>query len=135
MTTLALILILFSLTLKAPNERALVIVKKEAIEPYETIISAVVAVESRGNAFAYNLKEGATGAFQIRQIRLTEYNRLSGENLKLTDCYDYEISKRIFLFYSCQFRPDDYRLIARDWNKSRTEIYWNKVKNCLYDSN
>ncbi len=130
MVRMYLILILITLTmiLKAPDLNMIHIERSEAIEPYEAIINAVVAIESSGNTFAYNKRENAVGAFQIRQIRLDEYNKLSGENLKLTDCYDYEISKRIFLFYSCQFRPDEYRLIARDWNKSRTEIYWNKVK-------
>ena len=128
MTTIALIITLFTATLQAPNDGSMVIVKTEAISPYETIINAVVTIESGGNTFAYNAKEGATGAFQIRQIRLDEYNKLLGENLKLTDCYDYEVSKRIFLFYSCQFRPDDYRSIAIDWNKSKTDKYWNKVK-------
>ena len=131
MMTLILIINLFTLNLKAPNERAMVITCGEKIMPYETIISAIVKVESNGNTLAYNPKEGATGAFQIRQIRLTEYNKLSGENLKLSDCYDYETSKRIFLFYSCKFHPSDYKSIAIDWNKSKTLKYWNKVKQKL----
>ena len=125
---LTLIITLFSLTLKAPSDEAIRIVKTEPIRPYETIINAIVEVESNGNVLAYNPKEGATGAFQIRQIRLDEYNKLSGENLKLSDCYDYETSKRIFLFYSCKFHPSDYKSIAIDWNKSKTLKYWNKVK-------
>ena len=133
MKKMALTLLLITLTIQAfsPNLKELYILVDEPINPYEAIINAVVAVESGGDTFAYNSKEGATGAFQIRQIRLDEYNKLSGENLKLIDCYDYEISKRIFLYYSCKFRPDDYRSIAVDWNKSKTDKYWNKVKQRL----
>ena len=131
MGTLLITLFAFWHLLGGPAPAGLMIIAPEKIEPYERIIKAIVTVESGGNTFAYNPKEGATGAFQIRQIRLDEYNRLSGEKLKLSDCYDYEVSKRIFLFYSMQFRYDDYRAIARDWNKSKTDKYWNKVKKHL----
>jgi hypothetical protein len=129
LTTIVILLMTFELL--APESKTAVIIEGEAVMPYEAIITAIVKVESNGNTFAYNAKEGATGAFQIRQIRLDEYNRLSGENLKLTDCYNYEISKRIFLYYSCQFRYDDYKAIAWDWNKSRTNKYFLKVQKAM----
>lgn len=112
----------------SPVEKVCYIPESEVCRPYETIIKAVVMVESSGDTFAYNVKENAVGAFQIRQIRLDEYNRMTGENLKLVACYDYLISKRVFLFYACQFLPDDYKAISKDWNKSKTDKYWNKVK-------
>lgn len=128
--TFTIITLFFSHLTAPPNER-IAIVRHAPICPYERIINTVVTVESGGNTFAYNAKERAVGAFQIRQVRLTEYNRLTGERLKLTDCYDYETSKRIFIYYAVQFRYDDYKAISIDWNKSKTLKYWNKVKQRL----
>jgi len=97
---------------------------------YDKIVQAVVQVESRGNILAYNLREEATGAFQIRPIRLLDYNRRTGKNYKLEDCYNYEISREIFLFYAKRIGNENVELIARKWNGSgkATEVYWGKVK-------
>jgi hypothetical protein len=97
---------------------------------YDKIIKAVIHVESRGNTKAYNLREEAAGAFQIRPIRLRDYNQRTGNNYTLADCYNYEISKKIFLFYAKRIGYPRYELIARKWNGSGTATmaYWGKVK-------
>ena len=98
--------------------------------PYLELIRAVVQVESNGNHLAYNPKENAVGAFQIRQIRVTHYNQLRGTDYKLTDFYDYDLSLEMFMYYA---RGKDWEKAAKDWNGSGklTIIYWNKIKSQL----
>ena len=100
---------------------------------YDRLIKAVIQVESLGDSMAYNLTEEATGAFQIRPIRLRDYNRRTGSNYQLEDCYNFKISKEIFLYYAERIGIEDYESIARKWNGSgkATLEYWDKVKSFL----
>lgn len=127
MTILTLFITLFTLHLKAPENRCLYIAEAEGINYYEPLIKAIVQVESKNGQYLYNPKEGAVGYFQIRQCRLDDYNKKTGSHYKLQDCYDYELSRRIFLYYS---HGKNYEKAARDWNGSgyKTITYWNKVK-------
>ena len=77
--------------------------------------------------------EQATGAFQIRPIRLLDYNQRTGDSYKIEDCYNYDISKKIFLYYAMQIGFPKYETIARSWNGSgsTTLEYWEKVKSYL----
>ena len=126
--TIITIFILWFSQLTAPPSGGIAIEVSEGINPYKTIIHAIGEVESKHDTLAYNPGEGATGYFQIREIRLRDYNERTGECLTMTDMYDYHKAERVFLYYATQFRYDDYRSIARDWNKSRTNRYWNRVK-------
>ena len=67
------------------------------------------------------------GHFQIRQVRLDHYNRETGLNHVLNDCYDYELSREIFLYFA---RGKTYEKAAREWNGhgKMTDEYWRKVK-------
>lgn len=49
------------------------------------------------------------------------------------DCYNFQISKEIFLYYARQTGYPDYETIARNWNGSgnTTLDYWEKVKSNL----
>jgi len=127
LTTISAIL-LFSLSLAPAGQRELFIPHAKGINPYEALINAVVWVESRGDPYAYNDFENAVGAFQIRQIRIDHYNQLTGNVYRLEDCYDYELSKRVFLHFAMQL--PDFETIAKRWNGSGplTEIYWKQVK-------
>ncbi|MBN1789102.1 MAG: hypothetical protein JW830_01310 [Bacteroidales bacterium] len=100
---------------------------------YDRLINAVIQVESLGDTMAYNLIEEATGAFQIRPIRLLDYNRKTGSNYQLEDCYNFKVSKEIFLYYAQRIGIEDYESIARKWNGSgkATLEYWDKVKSLL----
>ena len=118
----------FFCTLAAPPFTVGYITRPEVINPYEAIIKAITDVESSGNSLAYNPKENAVGAFQIRQIRIDEYNRLTGDNFALVEMYDYSKAIKVFMYYTSQFEPWQHREIARDWNKSVTNKYWNKVR-------
>ena len=102
----------------------------DEIRGFEPLIEAVVRYESRGNPFAYNAKENAVGAFQIRQCRIEDYNNQMGTNYVLEDCYDYNLSKRIFLYFA---KDKDFEHAAKDWNGSgpMTEIYWENVKKLI----
>ena len=129
-----ILLIVFSLvTIRAaaPGFNVEFIFVSEPIYPYDRLIKAVVAVESKGDTMACDTIEEAIGAFQIRPIRLQDYNERTGNKYKMTDCYNFQISKEIFLFYARRF-PDD-ESIARNWNGSgeSTLIYWGKVKSYM----
>lgn len=114
----------------APGNEAATIFKAEASNPYERLWEAVCLVESGGNASAYNQKERAVGIAQIRQIRVSHYNKLAGKYYKLIDCYDRNVSKSIFMYF-CWGR--DFETVAKEWNGSgeKTVQYWKKVKQQL----
>lgn len=135
MKRIILILVLLiggAVSLLAPNDYVLTIESIEPINSYDALVKAIVAVESKGDSNAYNPKENAVGAFQIRPIRLKHFNELTGKNYKLTDMYDYDTSLEVFLFFA-RMRGYNFELIAKSWNGSgpMTEIYWNKVKSKL----
>jgi len=103
------------------------------VDNYERLINAIIMVESAGNSMAYNQAEEARGAFQIRPIRLKDYNQRTGKNYTTEDCFNFEISKEIFLYYVEKNGNPDYQFIARRWNGSgrMTLDYWEKVKKHL----
>jgi hypothetical protein len=105
----------------------------EPVNPYDKLIRAVVQVESLGDTLAFNVKEEAFGAFQIRPIRIQDYNQRTGSNYKLQNCSNYELSKKIFLYYAHRSGLHDYEKIARNWNGSgkTTLDYWEKIKKYL----
>lgn len=96
----------------------------------EQLAEAVYKYESNCNPLAYNPIENAVGGFQIRQCKLDEYNRLMGTKHKLEDCYDYSLSKQIFLFFA---EGKTFEHAAKSWNGSgpMTIEYWENVKKLL----
>ena len=114
----------------APDIQVAYIKVSEPIDVYARLIKAVIMVESFGDTMAYNMTEEAIGAFQIRPIRLLDYNQRTGKNYKTADCYSYKISKEIFLYYAKRIGFPHYELIARNWNGSgeSTLEYWEKVR-------
>jgi hypothetical protein len=132
----SIIIIFFLLhTIKAgaPDDKVAYIIMSEPVDAYDRLINAVVQVESIGNTMANNLLEEAFGAFQIRPIRLLDYNQRTGNKYKMEDCYNYNISKKIFLYYANQIGFPEYEKIAKNWNGSgeTTLEYWEKVKSYL----
>jgi hypothetical protein len=132
---LTFLLLLFCSVLVAPPvdrpvlyiETPTIISYFDSITGYDALIDAVVKWESDGDTCAFNPKENAVGAFQIRQCRIDHYNALNGTKYTLNDCYDYKLSKRIFLFFA---KGKDWEQAARDWNGSgpMTVEYWENVK-------
>jgi hypothetical protein len=127
---LTITFLLIALVMYAPEYKSLYIIEGNVINYYDRIIKAVVAVESSGGKILYNKAENAVGAFQIRPIRLRDYNERTGSKYQMKDLYRYEISKKIFLYYAKK-DGTSYESIAKNWNKSRTNKYWNQVKKKL----
>jgi hypothetical protein len=124
---------LYSFRASAPDIKVAYILVSDRIDVYEKLIKAVVLVESFGDTMACNILEQATGAFQIRPIRLLDYNQRTGNKYEIKDCYNYDISRKIFLYYAMQIGFPKYETIARRWNGSgeTTIEYWEKVKSYL----
>jgi hypothetical protein len=117
----------------APNLNFTLLYVPEPIDAYSRLINAVVHVESKGDTMAFNLTENAIGAFQIRPIRILDYNQRTGNHYKIENCYNFKVSKEIFLYYAKLTGFLDYETIARNWNGSgkATLEYWEKVKSHL----
>lgn len=105
----------------------------DPIRPYERIWRATCAVESSNNPRAYNSKEKATGIVQIRPIKLRDYNRRTGKQYRLRDCYDIQISREIFFFYATQYHYNDILGICKEWNGRgpKHKDYYKKIKKQL----
>jgi hypothetical protein len=116
----------------APETNTVAIIRNSPVDIYETLLRAVMQVESKGDTLAYNPFEDAYGPLQIRPIRLMDFNIRTGKKYILKDCYRPAISKEIFMFYARLLGPD-FELIAKRWNGSgeKTIEYWKKVKACL----
>jgi hypothetical protein len=128
-----LLLVSFSLKVSAPCWKSLTIYEFPPVEPYKNLIFAIGMVETKGDTLAYNPYEEATGIFQIRPIRLKDYNQRTGNNYKSEDLFNYEISKRIFLYYADIVGPYKFEQIARRWNGSGllTTSYWYRIRQYL----
>lgn len=121
-------LLLITVNLLAPGDERPILIAPVLTHPYAKIITAIGTVESNRDNAAFNKKEGAAGQFQIRAIRLKDFNHRTGIKYRLKDMYDYNKAITVFMYYASNYSPDDYEGIAKEWNKSRTDRYWNKVK-------
>lgn len=132
---LLLVSVLLTVTFKAlaPSKEGLVVISSEPVNPYKRLIYAIGMVETKCDTFAYNHIEQAVGYFQIRPVRLEDYNKRTGKNYTMKDLYNYKISEKIFLYYAHQIGPYDFEKISRRWNGSgpKTYHYWNRVKKYL----
>jgi hypothetical protein len=90
-------------------------------------------VETKCDTLAYNPLEGAAGVFQIRPIRLIDYNKRTGNSYSREDLFSYETSEKIFLYFADQIGPYNLELIAKKWNGSGhlTINYWSRIKQYL----
>jgi len=133
LTILVTLTLLFPLSLFAPAEISLPIQQREPINPFKPLINAIGAVECDYDTLAYNPEEMATGYFQIRPIRIEDYNRRTGSTYELTDMFNYQIAEKVFLYYASEIGPYDLEKISKSWNGSgpKTIEYWNKVKKLL----
>ncbi len=126
-------LLSFSLQVSAPSMKLVTIFEFAPIEPYKQIAFAVGMVETKGDTLAYNPIEKAAGIFQIRPIRLIDFNKRTGSSYSRKDLFNYDISEKIFLYYADQVGPYNLELIARRWNGSGhlTTNYWSRIKQFL----
>jgi hypothetical protein len=125
---------IFSTTLLAPNVPTTLYIEEtksiNAWEKYESLADAVYLHESNRNPLAYNKLEDAVGGFQIRECRLKHYNRLTGCNYTHEDMYDYNIARKVFLYFAV---GQTFEQAAKSWNGSGplTIKYWDAVKAIL----
>jgi len=134
---LTIIILTYPIIVHNSNHYALYIKAESPIRAYSDLVYAINMVEAGVDStsydiLAYNEPEGARGAFQIRQCKLDDYNRLTGKNIQPEDLFDYEISYNIFLYFAREY-GSDYEKIAKKWNGSgpMTEVYWKKVRKLL----
>lgn len=123
----------FTFKVFAPADESLVILKTRPVEPFLSLIHAVGMVETSFDTMAYNPVEEAIGYFQIRPIRLEDYNERTGSRFSKEDLYNYEISEKIFLYYASEIGPYNFEKIAKNWNGSgkKTIEYWKQVREHL----
>lgn len=133
MTAVITLIMICSLKLLAPDLNQLVVEEADPIKPFQKLIYAVGMTEGNCDTLAYNAEENAVGFFQIRPIRLKDYNSRTGSSYVLKDMYDYEIAEKVFLYYAHQIGPYNFEMIARNWNGSgkMTKVYWKKVRKIL----
>ena len=114
----------------APEYRVIYIKVSKATHTYKPLIRAVTWVESKWGVHVWNAKERAVGWFQIRQIRVDDYNKRTKSNYKLTDFYNYNLSEQMFLYYA---KGKTYEQAAKSWNGSgpKTITYWQNVQLAL----
>ena len=131
--TTTIIMLLFSLLSFCPKGNTLVIFETRAIQPYEKLIYAVGSVECSYDTLAYNVKEKAAGYFQIRPIRIDDYNKRTGNHYTTIDMFDYYKAEKVFLYYANQIGPYNLEKIAKSWNGSgpKTIEYWKLIKEKL----
>jgi len=127
------LLLMLTFSALAPENNSVVISKAPLINPFTELIYATGMVETLGNTAAYNALEDAVGIFQIRQVRVDDYNRRTGSSYRLVDMYDYAVSEEVFLYFASLAGPYDFEKIARSWNGSgpMTDIYWKRIKTYL----
>jgi hypothetical protein len=126
-------MLFFTIRVIAPSQKSLLISEPLPIEPYKQLIYAVGMVEGMGDTTAYNELEMAAGYFQIRPIRLEDYNNRTGSQYTMNDMFNYEISEKVFLYFATQIGPYNIEKIAKNWNGSgaKTIEYWERIKEYL----
>src|SRR5665811_1268779 len=117
----------------APASDSFIVVRTSPLEPFKSLISAIGMVETQYDTLAYNPLEEAVGYFQIRPIRLEDYNDRTGSTYTMNDLFNYKNSEKIFLYYASEIGPYNFEQIARNWNGSgkNTILYWQQVKKFL----
>jgi hypothetical protein len=128
-----ILLLSLSIQLSAPNVKSILVFEPVAVEPYKQLALAIGIVETKSDTLAYNPVEKAVGIFQIRPIRLIDYNNRTGSSYTRKDLFNYNISEKIFLYYADQIGPYNLELIAKKWNGSGhlTSNYWQRIKKYL----
>jgi len=135
-TTIILIAIAMQVVIESPaaiehNPKVIMILMPQQNDPYEVLWKAITQVESSNRPHVINQREQAFGIVQIRQCRIDNYNKRTGNNYTLQDCLDPNISKEVWYHYARKY--GSYEKIARRWNGSgpKTDQYWNKVQKAL----
>jgi hypothetical protein len=132
-TIVCFLLLFISFRAAAPVRRSLSITLPLPAQPYKNLEYVIGLVETFGDTLAFNPLEEAYGIFQIRPVRLNDYNFRTRNFYSRKDLFNFEVSEKIFLYYADQIGPYKFEKIARNWNGSghKTDIYWDRVKGYL----
>ena len=125
--------LLMGFRVAAPEANSFIIYEYQGMGAFTDLMYATAMVETMGNPLAYNEFENAVGIFQIRQVRIDEYNRRTGSNFALSEMYDPQLSEKVFLYFASRYGPYNLEKIAKSWNGSgpMTELYWKRIKEYL----
>jgi hypothetical protein len=125
--------LLMGFRVAAPEANSFIIYESQGIGAFTKLLYATAMVETMGNPLAYNEFENAVGIFQIRQVRIDEYNRRTGNKFALSEMYDPKLSEKVFLYFAARYGPYNIEKIAKSWNGSgpMTELYWKRIKEYL----
>jgi hypothetical protein len=128
-----IILSMISFRALAPESNTVFVYESPGIQPFSALMYATAMVETMGNPLIYNELENAVGIFQIRQVRVDEYNRRTGSNYVLADMVDVKLSEKVFLYFASRYKPHELERISKAWNGSgpMTELYWKRIKEYL----
>jgi hypothetical protein len=126
-------LLFISFRAAAPVWDSLSIALPVPVEPYKNLKFVIGLVETLGDTLAFNPLEEAYGIYQIRPVRLNDYNFRTRNRYSRKDLFTYEVSEKIFLYYADQIGPYKFEKIARNWNGSgrKTDFYWERVRGYL----
>jgi len=124
-TIILIIFLLLPLKAIAPTLPGELVFTDGGTDPIEQLWRAVCIVESGNDPLALNISEQAVGISQIRECRIRHFNRLTGKDYKLEDCFDPAVSREVFYY----FATEDLERTAKRWNGAgwRTEVYWKKI--------
>jgi len=134
---LLIILLLLCIVLFAPISGYVPIMGNQALRD-DTLLRAIIQVESKGRPDAVNWKENALGLLQIRDVMLVEINRILEEQGKDTrythrDCLDSTKSIKMYYLVMDYYNPSyDVFKGCTVWNgRSAKHKYYYKVKQQL----
>lgn len=113
----------------------------------DTLIPALIQVESGGNEKAVGDKGRAKGALQLHKIYIDDANRIAKKNFIYDDAFDIEKSKQIVKIYLIHYGKNyekktgkkvSEEVLARIHNggpagylKDSTKKYWNKISKVI----
>ena len=110
------------------------------INEVDSLISAIMFVESSYRPNAYNATSGATGCMQIMPVMVDEVNRILGlDEYDLEDRWCCDRSVEMFLVWKNHHHANsDWETIARHWwggpkwgEHAISDFYWEKVESAL----
>jgi len=121
------------------------VVREEVVPPkplaIDTLLVAIMYVESRLDSTAYAKNENAVGVLQIRPIMVREVNRVlkkmdKTERYTMQDRWSLVKSVEMFnIIRDYHHKDSSYETIARCWNggrrgdrKKSTLVYWERVQ-------
>ena len=127
-TSILIFLMMLPIKAIAPVDNSIYIFQR-GIDPIEVLWNAICDVESNSNPWEFIIDTNgrySVGIAMIQQSRVNHFNKLTGKDYTLGDCFNPAVSKEIFM----RFATEDIERTAKKWNGSgpKTERYWKLIK-------